>query len=104
MKKSKLLIISMFFAFSFLAITPAHATTTQTTQSSSIWSGFGDWWDSLFGGKGSGSGSGTGSGTGSGSGTSLPINGNMWFLVAAGAAVGCKVIIKNSKQVQLQRA
>ncbi|MDO3644232.1 hypothetical protein [Mucilaginibacter sp. L3T2-6] len=106
MKKSKLLIAGIFFALSFLAYTPAHATTTTTTQSSSIWDGLSDWWNSIFGG-GSGSGSGSGSTSGSGSSssgsTSLPINNNVWFLVAAGTVVGCTVIMKASKRLATQK-
>ena len=104
MKKSKLLIACIFFALFFLAYTPAHATTTTTTQTSSIWDGLGDWWSSIFGGKGStGSGS-TGSTGGSPTGgTSLPIDNNVWFLVIAGAAVGCKVIMKSNKKLALQK-
>lgn len=79
MKKSKLLIVGIFFALSFLVYTPAHASGATTTTQSRIWDSFTDWWSSLFGGK---SGSGSGS-TGSGS-TSFPINNNVWFLVAAG--------------------
>lgn len=104
MKKSKLLIAGIFFALSFLAYTPAHASGTTTTTQSSIWDGFSDWWSSLFGGKsGSGSGS-TGStgSTGSGS-TSLPINNNVWFLVAAGAVVGCRVITTTNKKLAVQK-
>ena len=98
MKKSKLLIAGIFFALSFLAYTPAHASGTTTTTQSSIWDGFSDWWSSLFGGK---SGSGSGS-TGSGS-TSLPINNNVWFLVAAGAVVGCRVITTTNKKLAVQK-
>lgn len=105
MKKSKLLIVGIFFALSFLAYTPAHASGTTNTQNSSIWDGLGDWWNSIFGGGGSGSGSGstgsTGS-TGSGS-TSLPINNNAWFLVIAGTAVGYRVIMKSNKNLALEK-
>lgn len=105
MKKTKLFIAGIFFALSFLAYTPAHATTTTTTQSSSIWDGLSDWWNSIFGGgTGSGStGSTPGSGGGSTGGTSLPINNNTWFLVAAGAVVGFRVIMKTTKQPALQK-
>jgi len=34
----------------------------------------------------------------------LLINNNVWFMVAASAAIGCSLVVKNSKQVQLQRA
>jgi hypothetical protein len=104
MKRSKLLITAIFFALSFLAITPAHAATTQTTQSNSLLSGLSDWLNGLFGGSGSGSGGTSGGSTGgSGGGTSLPINNNIWLLVVAGAVVGCKVIVKNTNTVQTQK-
>ena len=35
---------------------------------------------------------------GGSSNTSLPINNQVWFLLIAGAAIGCKVIIKKSNQ------
>jgi hypothetical protein len=110
MKRSKLLMIGVLTAFSFLTYSPAKAaTTTQTSQQNSgILSGISDWWSSLFGGS-SGSTAGTtpttGGSTGgtSNAGTSLPINGNLWFLVIAGAAIGCKVIM-NNKAPETQKA
>ncbi|MEO6632068.1 MAG: hypothetical protein ABIN13_10115 [Mucilaginibacter sp.] len=36
--------------------------------------------------------------------TSLIVNPNVWFMVAASAAIGYSIIVKNSKQVQLQKA
>ena len=102
MKRSKLLVVGMVTVFSMLAYAPAKAsTTTQSTQQQSgLLSGLSDWLNSLFGGSGSGSSSGSGSGSTGSNGTSLPINGNVWLLVVAGAIVGCKVIMdKNGKEI-----
>ncbi len=101
MKKVKLLAIGAIIAISSIVYTPAKADTpTQTQQSNGLLGGLGDFLNGLLGG-GNNSGSGSGSGTGtSGSGsTNLPINGNIWFLVIAGGAVGCKVIMGNGKPV-----
>jgi hypothetical protein len=36
--------------------------------------------------------------------TSLIVNPNVWFMVAASAVIGYNLIVKNSKRVQLQKA
>jgi len=104
MKKS---IIALLFACSLFAFSPAKASTTSTTQQSSgILGSLGDLLGDLFGGgSGSGSTGSTGSkgSTGStGGGSSLPINNNVWFLIIAGAAVGCKVIISKNNEAKAQ--
>jgi hypothetical protein len=110
MKNSKLLTIALLFTLSLIAFSPvkvsaATTSTTSNSQSSGLLGSIGDFLGGLFGGGGSSSGSGstgsTGGGTGNTGGTggaSLPINNNVWFLVIAGAAVGCKVLINKSKQ------
>jgi hypothetical protein len=36
--------------------------------------------------------------------TTLILNQNVWFMVAASAVIGYGVIVRNNKQLQLQRA
>jgi Flp pilus assembly protein TadB len=36
--------------------------------------------------------------------TSLIVNPNVWFMVAASAVMGYRIVVKNRKQVQLQKA
>ncbi|MCO5949910.1 hypothetical protein [Mucilaginibacter flavidus] len=36
--------------------------------------------------------------------TSLIVNPNVWFMVAASAVIGYSIIVKNGKQVQLQKS
>ena len=103
MKNSKLLIIAILFACSFLAASPAKANaTTPQAPSSSFWT---DLFNALFGGgSNSGSSRTTGStgSTGTAGGTSLPINNGVWFLIIAGGALGCKVIMNNNKETAPQ--
>ena len=114
MKKSKLLLAGMVIIIAMLANAPAKAagTAQTTTQSTSLWNGLTDWLNGLFGGSGSGSSSASGSnstaatgtsGSNSG-GTALPVNGGLWILVAAGAVVGCKVIMNKSRITEVQQA
>ncbi|MDO3644231.1 hypothetical protein [Mucilaginibacter sp. L3T2-6] len=114
MKKSKLLLAGLVTIVALLANAPVKAAgTSQTTaQSTSLWDGLSDWWSSWFGGSGSGTGSSSGSGsTGStgasgtsSGGTSLPVNGGLWMLVAAGAIVGTKAIMYKNTETATQKA
>ncbi|HVW98397.1 MAG TPA: hypothetical protein VHA56_20695 [Mucilaginibacter sp.] len=104
MKRSKLLITGIILGLSFFIYTPtAHASQFQTTQSSGIFGGLSDWLNSLFGNNNNTNNtSGSTSGSTSG-GTSLPIDTHVWYLVVAGAVVGTRVIIRNSKKLAPQK-
>lgn len=84
MKKLKLSVIATLFAFSFLAHSVAKA---------------GDNGNNGNHGNGNHGNGNNGNDDGGGS-TGLPINNGVWFLLAAGAVIGCKVVINKNKELK----
>lgn len=98
MKKIRLSIISSLFALSFLAYTPAKAD-DQEGSGYSYSNSYGN--DNSKNDKGNNKNNGGDKNDNSGGGsTGLPINNGVWFLLAAGAVIGCKVIMNKNKEIK----
>lgn len=90
MKLSKLFIIALLFSFTFFTVSNAKAEDSQSQNNSDNNSNKNS--DNKSDGEKE-----------DGGGSSLPINGQAWFLLIAGTAIGIKVIADKSNKLKLSK-